>query len=97
MLEGKIWLEPFFGPASMVSLAEYGLPFWLPGKTEGEDDPDGVIFGNLSTEKIKSLIKFEDKNISYFFLLSKQGRFIYHPQKEFVLSHRTIFENAWKS
>jgi hypothetical protein len=96
LLEGKYWNEPYFGEASKALIAEYGVPFWLPGKKEGVDDPSGVIFGNLSINKLKSLAKIDHDYIAYYHILSKQGRFVVHPNETLVFSGNTIFEYAWE-
>lgn len=95
LFEGKRWNEPYFGEASQELIAEYGAPFWLPGKNKASDEPSGVVFGNLSTGKLKNLVAFEDENISYFYILSKEGRFIVHPDEDLVNSGVSIFERAW--
>ena len=96
LLGGNYWNEPYFGQASQVLLAEYGVPFWLPDKKQGEDDPSGVIFGNLSVEKLKNLSRFDHNYIAYYYILSKQGRFIVHPDESLVFSGKTIFEYVWE-
>jgi hypothetical protein len=93
LLEGEYWNEPYFGQASETLLAEFGVPFWLPGKVKGIDAASGVVYGNLSIVKIKRLIDFNNDDIVYYFMLSKQGRYIAHPDQGRVLS-QTIFEHA---
>ncbi|MCW9016508.1 MAG: hypothetical protein OQJ89_06070, partial [Kangiellaceae bacterium] len=97
LLEGKSWLEPYYGQASQTLISEFGAPFWLPGKNKESDEPSGVVFGNLSIDKLKRLIQFEHESIAYYYVLSKQGRYIFHPDEELVLSGKTIFESAWQA
>jgi len=93
LVEGKYWNEPYFGQADKTLLAEFGVPFWLPGKVEGVDAASGVVYGNLSIIKLKRLVDFNNDDIVYYFILSKQGRYIAHPDQSRVLS-QTIFEHA---
>lgn len=93
LLEGEYWNEPYFSQADETLLAEFGVPFWLPGKVKGVDAASGVVYGNLSIIKIKRLIDFNNDDIVYYFMLSKQGRYIAHPDQSRVLS-QTIFEHA---
>ncbi len=97
LLEGKRWNEPYFGEASNTLIAEFGVPFWLPSKQPASDEPSGVIFGNLSINKLKNLIKLDSDPIAYYQILSKQGRFIAHPDEELELAGSTIFESAWQA
>ncbi|MFT6754401.1 MAG: hypothetical protein ACJA2O_004606, partial [Candidatus Azotimanducaceae bacterium] len=59
-------------------------------------DPSGVVYGNLSIEKLKRLITFDNDYIAYYQLLSEKGRFIIHPDQRRVLTGSTIFEQAWE-
>ncbi|WP_196140790.1 hypothetical protein [Aliikangiella sp. G2MR2-5] len=97
LLEGNTWSEPFYGQASKRLITEFGIPFWLPGKDKDRDAPSGVIFGNLSIDKLKKLIQFEHETIAYYFVLSRQGRYIVHPDEELILTGGTIFESAWQA
>jgi drug/metabolite transporter superfamily protein YnfA len=94
LLEGSYWNEPYFSRADKTLVTEYGVPFWLPGKTKGVDAASGVVYGNLSVSKIKRLVDFDNQHISYYYLLSQQGRYIVHPDQRRVLSGETIFEYA---
>ena len=95
--EGNYWNEPYFSRADKTLVAEYGVPFWLPGKTKGLDAASGVVYGNLSISKIKRLIDFDNQHVSYYYILSQQGRYIVHPDRSRVLSGKTIFEYAGES
>ncbi|MGH1428939.1 MAG: PDC sensor domain-containing protein [Arenicella sp.] len=95
LLHGKFWNEPYFGQSSQTLLAEFGEPFWLPGTDPANDSPDGVVFGSLSIEKIKELVQLDHHLISYYNIISKQGRYVVHPTESHVLSGKTIFEQAW--
>jgi hypothetical protein len=96
ILHGKLWNEPYIGDASQTLLIEFGEPFWLPGKNRELDDPDGLIFGSLSIEKMKKIIQFDHDLISYYQVISKQGQIVVHPTENEVLSGKTIFEQAWQ-
>jgi len=96
LLQGAHWNEPFYGQASQALLAEYGVPFWLPGKNPNKDKASGVVFGNFSLEKLKKLVQLNHPSISYYQILSKQGRFIVHPDESHILSGDTVFEHAWE-
>ncbi|NRB39362.1 MAG: hypothetical protein HRU20_12985 [Pseudomonadales bacterium] len=95
LLEGKRWSEPYFGEASQELTADFGRPFWLPGQDPAKDEPSGVVGGELSTEKLKRLVAFKNELVSYYYILSKQGRFIVHPDQDLVNSGVSIFEQAW--
>jgi hypothetical protein len=96
LLHGKFWNEPYYGQSSKTLVAEFGEPFWLPGTNPLSDDPDGVVFGSLSVEKIKQLVQLDHSLIAFYKVISKQGRYVVHPSKSYVLSGKTIFEQAWK-
>jgi len=96
LLLGKYWSEPYVGEASRTYTAEYGEPFWLPGKDLLRDDPDGIIFASISISTLKNLINYNHELISYYQILSRQGQFIVHPDQTRVLSGETIFEEAWE-
>jgi len=68
----------------------------IPGKDRSTDQADGVIFCTISIQQLKSLIQFDHDYISYFQILSKQGRSIVHPNEEYVLAGKLIFEEAWE-
>jgi hypothetical protein len=95
LLEGKLWQEPYYGITSETVLLEFGAPFWLPGRKEGKDPPSGVITGNLSVEKLRNLIDFDNELVAYYYMLSPHGRFVLHPDDKQVLSENTIFQFAW--
>jgi len=96
LLLGKYWNEPYIGEASKTFTAEYGEPFWLPGKDLLRDDPDGIIFASISIATLKNLINYDHELISYYQILSRQGQFIVHPDQARVLSGETVFEEAWE-
>lgn len=96
LLEGNYWSEPYFGEASNALIAEYGVPFWLPGKDPDIDDPSGILFGNISLHKLKQLAQFDHSYIAYYYLLSKAGRYIVHPDESIVMSGTSIFQQIWE-
>jgi hypothetical protein len=96
LLDGASWGEPYFSLTDKALVVEYGAPFWMPGRDSDIHDPSGVVYGNLSIEKLKRLITFDNDFIAYYQLLSEKGRFIIHPDERLVLTGSTIFEQAWE-
>lgn len=96
LLDGASWGEPYFSLTDKALVVEFGVPFWMPGRGSDTHDPSGVVYGNLSIEKLKRLITFDNDFIAYYQLLSEKGRFIIHPDERRVLTGSTIFEHAWE-
>ena len=96
-LEGNYWSEPFFGKVSKKLIVSYGVPFWLPGKSKNNAEPSGIVFGNLSIEQIKNNLDFDHDSIAYYYIFSKQGRFIIHPDDKLEISSSSVFELAWEN
>jgi hypothetical protein len=97
LLYGKFWNEPYYGQTSKTLISEFAEPFWLPGANRLTDNPDGVVFGSLSIEKIRQLLQLDHDLVSYYKVISKQGRLVVHPTESHVLSGKTIFEQAWQN
>jgi hypothetical protein len=85
--EGKTWNEPYFGGGCQAWLTEISIPFYLPG-SDTTGVADGVVYAGYSLDNIVSFmdsLSFGDAG--YAFTLSRDGYFLYYPQKEYVTGH----------
>lgn len=90
--EGAGWSEPYFGSASASLLANYSLPFYGPGGS-GQKKPIGVVAITYSLDEIKGFTgELGLLGNGYSYILSKQGFFISHPNKEYVSGQKNIRE-----
>ena len=96
LLEGRRWNEPYFDETAKTQVVEFAMPFWLPDKNPYVDAPSGVVFGNISAEKVKQHFRLDQNQIAYYYIFSSQGRFLIHPDEALVLSGETVFEYAWR-
>ncbi len=91
-LDSAVWSEPYFdtggGNALMVT---HSVPFYSPGK---EGDMLGVVTSDVLLETLTSdLDELQLGESSYAFLLTQNGTFVTHPNKDFVM-RETIFSVA---
>lgn len=95
MLKGPIWMEPAYVPEINSNIVEYSVPFYKEKTLYGEKIPAGIIFIDYSMTDVKQMLYNLDlgKN-GYGFILSKGGKFIAHPNEEYVKAQKSIFDIA---
>jgi len=95
MQEGSRWGEPYWGPAGKTYMVTYSSVFYEHDPGSGNKIPMGVVTIDISMEKIKKLIEDIDLGPSGFgALISHKGVYLYHPNKEYVVSQKDIIQVA---
>ncbi len=95
IIEGPVWLEPYFGRVAGTMLAEFGAPFYQFAHPSKKPIPVGVISVNYSLDEVRDLMtSLKLGKTGYGYLVSGQGTFIYHPLKEIVEARKTVFDLA---
>ena len=51
LMEGAMWVDPFFGKVSGEVLIQYGVPFY-----DHRQEPAGIVAINLSPEELKKIV-----------------------------------------
>jgi phosphoserine phosphatase RsbU/P len=87
------WSEPYFDEGGGdILMATYSLPFYRD--KEGEPRLTGVITADISLEWLEKIVsEIHVLQTGYGFIISRNGVFIAHPQKSWVLNE-TIFSIA---
>lgn len=92
---GSLWNEPDFDKSSSAVVADYFTTFSRLDPKTKQQVPAGLIYANLSLNKLKNLIDSLDVGKSgYGFLLSHQGLLLAHPNQQYVKDGKTIFDLA---
>jgi hypothetical protein len=87
------WQEPYFGQASRRMVEEFSLPFYAPQMTKVDGAPSGTVWANMSLKDFKKLMSAMNFGQSgYGFMLSPTGKFIAHPNSDYIESAKTIEE-----
>jgi len=91
-LERPEWTEPYFGEGGGAIMSSYGVPFYM--KINNEKRFAGVVVVDISLEGLRQMVSsIKIFKTGYGFLLSKNGTFVTHPLKEFIMNE-TIFSIA---
>jgi sigma-B regulation protein RsbU (phosphoserine phosphatase) len=91
-LEKPQWIEPYFGEGGGILMSSYAVPFYK--KVDGKRQVAGVIVVDISLEKLRDIVSsIKILASGYGFLISKNGTFVTHPLKEFIMNE-TIFTVA---
>lgn len=82
-----VWTEPYFDKgAGNIKMCTYSVPFYKNGKIWG------VATVDIAIEPLEKLISPD--NLKYksfgFIIISKSGKFIYHPSKEHILKDNIL-------
>jgi hypothetical protein len=95
MQQGSRWSEPGWGRAGKSYGAIYSSVFYEQAPGPGERSPLGVVTITISLDRIKQLIEDIDLGPSGFgALTSLKGVYLYHPNREFILSKKSIVHLA---
>lgn len=80
--EGPEWSDPFFGTASKVLVADYGVPFYL----EGSSKPAGVISLVIDLKKLGAKMdSLAIGSTGTAVIFSESGHVVAHPISEYIL------------
>ncbi len=91
-LQRSEWTEPYFGEAGGITMSSYGVPFYR--KVKNEKVFAGIVVAAISLDALRQMVSsIKIFKTGYGFLLSKNGTFVTHPIKEFVMNE-TIFSVA---
>ncbi len=92
--KGSGFMAPYYGQVSKTILVEYAVPFYYID-ADGKKRPAGIVYANQNVEHLKHVLDtlFLGKT-GYWFILTKKGVFLSHPQTQFAHKQLTIFELA---
>jgi sigma-B regulation protein RsbU (phosphoserine phosphatase) len=86
------WIEPYFGEGGGILMSSYSVPFYK--KIGNKRQVAGVIVVDISLESLRNIVSsIKILKSGYGFLISKNGTFVTHPIKEFIMNE-TIFTIA---
>jgi hypothetical protein len=96
LAEGPRWSEPYFDASvGDVLMTTYSAVFH---ETEPPREARGVVTIDVSMDAIRNIVRSLDLGgTGYAALVSDDGRFLYHPIEEIVLSGRSVREVAESS
>ena len=91
-IERPEWAEPYFGEGGGILMSSYSVPFYK--KVDNKRQIAGVIVVDISLENLRNIVSsIKILQSGYGFLISKNGTFVTHPMKEFIMNE-TIFTVA---
>jgi sigma-B regulation protein RsbU (phosphoserine phosphatase) len=91
-LEQPQWTEPYFGEGGGVVMSSYAVPFYRV--VDGTRRLTGVVVVDISLEELRKIVSsIKILKSGYGFLISKNGTFVTHPIKEYIMNE-TIFSVA---
>ena len=99
LAEGPRWSEPYFDTSvGDVMMTTYSAVFHHKEQTETPHEPRGVVTIDVSMDAIRSIVRSLDLGgMGYAALVSNEGKFLYHPDEEIVLSGTGILDLAQRS
>ncbi len=88
-----VWSEPYFDEgAGNIMMSTYSVPFYT--YKEGKQIFTGIVTADISLEWLMETIKkISSHQSSYSFLSSRNGVFVYHPNKDYIM-RESIFSIA---
>jgi len=91
-LEQPQWTEPYFGEGGGILMSSYAVPFFRV--VDGTRKLTGVIVVDISLAELRDIVSsIKILKSGYGFLISKNGTFVTHPIKEYIMNE-TIFSVA---
>ncbi len=95
MDKGNRWGEPYWDEAGKTYLTTYSALFYIEHPETKERVPNGVVTIDISMRQIKNIIESLDVGPSGFGALTTQeGNYLYHPDYDYVLSHKNLTDVA---
>ncbi len=91
---GSGFIEPYYGKVTKTIVADYQKTFYYTD-ANGKKYPAGIVYATQSVEHLKHVLDtlFLGKT-GYWFMLTKKGFFLSHPQSQLVHKRVTIFDLA---
>ncbi len=91
-LEMPQWTEPYFGEGGGILMSSYAVPFYK--SIDGKRKLMGIIIVDISLDHLRDIVSsIKILKSGYGFLISKNGTFVTHPIKEYIMNE-TIFSVA---
>jgi phosphoserine phosphatase RsbU/P len=91
-LETPQWTEPYFGEGGGILMSSYTVPFYK--NVDGQRKFAGIIVVDISLDYLRDIVSsIKILKSGYGFLISKNGTFVTHPIKEYIMNE-TIFSVA---
>jgi len=99
LAQGPRWSEPYFDTSvGDVMMTTYSAIFHQTGQPDARSEPRGVVTIDVSMDAIRGIVRSLDLGgMGYAALVSKDGKFLYHPNEEIVLSGTGILDVAKRS
>ena len=95
MQDGNGWSEPYWDEAGKTYMITYSALFYKVDPTNGERYKNGVVTIDISMKQIKNIIESLNIGPSGFgALTTRDGNYLYHPNSNYVLSHKSIRDIA---
>jgi hypothetical protein len=89
---GPTWKEPYYDKNGKYKLVEYEAPFFKIDPLTKKKEFIGIVYANYSLSNLRKIITSLDLGqTGYGFLLSKEGRFLFHPLKGITTGSSTIY------
>jgi len=89
---GAQFLSPYRGQTSQTVVTEYSVPFSLPGD---EGKPSGVVYANQSVGHLNHILStLYSGATGYWFIISRDGTYLAHPNASLAENQETIFQVA---
>ena len=86
------WTEPYFGEGGGILMSSYAVPFYKT--VDGQQKLIGIVVVDISLEHLRDIVSsIKILKSGYGFLISKNGTFVTHPIKEYIMNE-TIFSVA---
>lgn len=91
-LDRPQWIEPYFGEGGEIIMCSYAVPFYK--RIDNKREFAGIVVVDISLEHLTEIVSsIKILQSGYGFLISKNGTFVTHPLKEFIMNE-TIFTIA---
>lgn len=95
MAKGNRWSEPYWDEAGKTYMTTYSAVFYSEEPGTHKKIPNGVVTIDISMNQIKNIIESLSIGSSGFgALTTRNGNYLYHPNYEYVLSHRNLRDDA---
>lgn len=89
--KGPLWTRPYYDEAARTLMVTYSAPFHGKSGANGQSRVMGVVTIDISMESIRQIIESLDLGPTGFgALVSQKGVYLYHPDTELVISHKTL-------
>ena len=99
LAQGSRWSEPYFDTSvGDIMMTTYSAVFHHKAQPGTAGEPRGVVTIDVSMDAIRGIVRSLDLGgMGYAALVSKDGKFLYHPDEEIVLSGTGLLDLAKRS